>query len=138
MALIHSRQLNPRLTGSFTLSGSLSGTNIIPKEAIDGELGIFLPTGSIQATTNDLEVTGSLNVQSSISDPEPSSSTGITTNNITNGYPTSNPWGSNLEGSFFNNFNNSTHVSEILRFMSGVLSHSLDVAGCSSKYKNIC
>ena len=74
MALIHSKQLNTRLTGSFTLSGSLSGVDIIPKEAIDGELGIFLPTGSIQATTNDLQVTGSLNVQSSISDPEPSSS----------------------------------------------------------------
>jgi hypothetical protein len=41
MALIHSRQLNPRLTGSFTLSGSLSGTNIIPKEAIDGDLQVL-------------------------------------------------------------------------------------------------
>ena len=135
MALIHSRQLNPRLTGSFTLSGSLSGVDIIPKEAIDGELGIFLPTGSIQATTNDLQVTGSLNVQSSISDPEPSSSTGITTNNITNGYPTSNPWGSSLDGSYFNNFDNTTHVSEILRFMSGVLSHSLDVADAAPNTK---
>ena len=57
-----------------------------------------------------------------------SGSTAIFTNNIQNGYPTSNNWGSNLEGSFFNNFDNTTHVSEILRFMSGVLSHSLDVA----------
>ena len=57
-----------------------------------------------------------------------SGSTAIFTNNVQNGYPTSNNWGSNLEGSFFNNFDNTTHVSEILRFMSGVLSHSLDVA----------
>ena len=135
MALIHSRQLNPRLTGSFTLSGSIGGTNIIPQEAIDGQLGIFVLTGSIQATTNDLEITGSLNVQSSITDPEPSSSTGITTNNITNGYPTSNAWGESLDGSYFNNFDNTTHVSEILRFMSGVLSHSLDVADAAPNTK---
>ena len=31
-----------------------------------------------------------------------SGSTAIFTNNIQNGYPTSNNWGSNLEGSFFN------------------------------------
>jgi len=60
-----------------------------------------------------------------------SGSTAILTNNITNGYPTSNPWGENLEGSYFNNFDNSSNVSEILRFMSGVLSHSLDVADAS-------
>ena len=56
------------------------------------------------------------------------SSTAIFTNNIQNGYPISNPWQSNLEGSFFNNFDNTTHVSEILRFMAGVISHSIDTA----------
>ena len=130
MALIHSKQLNTRLTGSFTLSGSLSGVDIIPKEAIDGVLGIFLPTGSVQATTNDLQVTGSLKVNTAAT-----SSTAIFTNNIQNGYPTSNPWGSSLDGSYFNNFNNTTHVSEILRFMSGVLSHSLDVADAAPNTK---
>ena len=135
MALIDSKQLNPRLTGSFTLSGSLSGIDIIPKEAIDGQLGIFGPTGSIQATTNNLQVSGNLNVNSAHTEPEPSGSTGITTNNITNGYPTSNKWKTNLDGSFFNNFDNTTHVSEILRFMSGVLSHSLDVADASPNTK---
>jgi len=53
MALIDSKQLNPRLTGSFSLSGSLSGVDIIPAEAIEGQLGIFSPTGSIQSTHND-------------------------------------------------------------------------------------
>ena len=56
MALIDSKQLNPRLTGSFTLSGSLTGTGIIPPEAIDGQLGIFASTGSIQSTANDLVI----------------------------------------------------------------------------------
>jgi len=64
-----------------------------------------------------------------------SGSTAIFTNNIQNGYPTSNPWGSGLDGSFFNNFNNTTNVSEILRFMSGVLSHSLDVADAAPNTK---
>ena len=60
MALIDSKQLNPALTGSFTLSGSLSGTSIIAAAAIDGQLGIFSPTGSIQSTHNDLVITGSV------------------------------------------------------------------------------
>ena len=60
MALIDSKQLNPRLTGSFTLSGSLTGTGIIPPEAIDGQLGIFASTGSIQSTANNLVITGSV------------------------------------------------------------------------------
>ena len=64
-----------------------------------------------------------------------SGSTAIFTNNVQNGYPTSNPWGQNLDGSFFNNFDNTTHVSEILRFMSGVLSHSLDVADATPNTK---
>jgi len=64
-----------------------------------------------------------------------SGSTAIFTNNMQNGYPTSNNWKTNLDGSFFNNFDNTTHVSEILRFMSGVLSHSLDVADAAPNTK---
>ena len=60
-------------------------------EPIEGRVfGIFSPTGSIQSTHNNLEVSGTLNVQSDRTESNPSSSTGITTNNITNGYPTSN------------------------------------------------
>ena len=67
-----------------------------------------------------------------------SGSTAIYTNNIQNGYPTSNPWGVNLEGSYFNNFDNTTHVSELLRFIAGAMSHSLDVsdAAPNTKYWN--
>ena len=50
-------------------------------------------------------------------------------NNITNGYPTSNSWGTGLGGSYFNNFTPETHVSEILRFIAKrQMSHSLDVS----------
>ena len=82
------------------------------------------------------EITGSTNFSGSITATSaPTSSTTIIANNMQNGYPTSNLWGSNLEGSYFNNFDNTSHVSEILRFMSGVLSHSLDVADAAPNTK---
>ena len=67
-----------------------------------------------------------------------SGSTAIYTNNIQNGFPSSNPWGAGLHGSYFNNFDETTHVSEILRFLAGAMSHSLDVADASpnTKYWN--
>ena len=77
---------------------------------------------------NPLVISGSDNSTFLKVETAASGSTAIFTNNVQNGYPTSNPWKENLEGSFFNNFDNTTHVSEILRFMSGVMSHSLDVA----------
>ena len=87
-------------------------------------------------STNLHEMTGSINVSGSITANSIwSGSTSITTNNITNGYPTSNPWGSSLEGSYFNNFDNTTHVSEILRFIAGAMSHSLDVRDASANSK---
>jgi len=64
-----------------------------------------------------------------------SGSTAIKTNNIQNGYPTSNPWGTSLDGSYFNNFDNTTHVSEILRFIAGAMSHSLDVSDAAPNTK---
>ena len=81
------------------------------ESGIDGQLGIFSQTGSIQVTTNDIEVTGS-KIKYFIN-----WFYCYFTNNIQNGYPTSNNWGENLEGSYFNNFDNTTHVSEILRFI---------------------
>ena len=109
--------------------------------------GHISASGNITASAN-LEVHG--NISSSVSSTGSfgkvestrlqvntplTSSTAIVTNNITNGYPTSNKWQENLVGSFFNNFDNTTHVSEILRFMAGVLSHSLDVADASPNTK---
>ena len=81
-----------------------------------------------EISRNPLVISGSDNSTFLKVETAASGSTAIFTNNVQNGYPTSNPWKENLEGSFFNNFDNTTHVSEILRFMSGVMSHSLDVA----------
>ena len=44
--------------------------------------------------------------------------------NINAGTPTSNQWQQDLTGSYFNNFTSQTDVSEILRFVAGLLSQS--------------
>jgi hypothetical protein len=120
------------------LSGDISGstaTGSFGKLLGDGSsltgvsAGVFAKTGSFYAATQDLKVSGSLNVSESINiSLVDSGSTAIYSNNVQNGYPTSNPWQVNLEGSYFNNFDNTTHVSEILRFLAGAISHSLDVS----------
>jgi len=196
MAKLSSKQLNTKLTGSYTFSGSshsftgnisadnnisasatstgsfgylegatfgttaqsnISGsfsaasasfattttTNQARLDILQQHTGSYATTGSNtfignQTVSGSVFLTGSNHISGTIrinAEGVYSSSTAIFTNNITNGYPTSNPWGSNLEGSYFNNFNNTTNVSEILRFMSGVMSHSLDVADAAPNTK---
>jgi len=53
--------------------------------------------------------------------------------NINAGNPTSNPWQVNLTGSYFNNFTTQTDVSEILRFIAGLLSQSTPDASPNTK-----
>ena len=111
------------------ISGSATGTGSFGLLQGDGsELtgitsGIFQTTGSKESTSNDVDITGSLLVSASAK-----TSTAIFTNNITNGYPTSNNWGENLDGSYFNNFDHTTHTSEVLRFIAGIISHSIDTS----------
>lgn len=53
--------------------------------------------------------------------------------NINAGNPTSNQWQSSLNGSYFNNFTTQTDVSEILRFIAGLLSASAPDASPNTK-----
>lgn len=101
------------LTGNIgTFSGSVATTINSLSQSL-ATSGIFKATGSVYATTNNIEITGSLNVSGTIN-PD----------NVTVGIPTSNNWQSNLNGSYFNNFTSETNVSEILRFVAGLLSSS--------------
>lgn len=86
---------------------------------------IWQLTGSSYNTINSLEITGSVRVSGTI-DPD----------NVTVGIPTSNPWQTNLNGSYFNNFNSETNVSEILRFVAGLLSASAPDASPNTKTLN--
>ena len=126
-------------TGSFGVinvgGGTFTSASLASTGGGGGGSGIFSDAGSSKKTANDLQITGSvaisgsetLTVRRALAGAQ-TASTAIFTNNITVGYPTSNAWQTNLEGSFFNNFNNDTNVSEILRFVAGVLSSSLDTA----------
>jgi len=111
-------------TASYVNSASIDGTVVSASHAVTASFALnssgdtFPFSGSAQIT-GSLGVTGSLSVHTAAT-----SSTAIFTNNIQNGYPTSNQWGTNLDGSYFNNFDNTTHVSEILRFVAGLLSSS--------------
>ena len=88
------------------------------------------PTFNDLSVTSSAAFTGSMNVSASST-----SSTAIYATNVQNGYPTSNPWQEGLDGSYFDNFDNTTHVSEILRFMAGIISHSLDTASPTQNTK---
>jgi len=62
MALLHSRQLNPNLTGSFTLSGSLSGDS-----ASTGSFGYLNVTGNANLI-GDLTLGGDIQIGDSTGD----------------------------------------------------------------------
>ena len=85
---------------------------------------VFSLTGSYYNTTNNIGITGSLAVSGS-----------IYANNITNGYP-ANPWGADLNGSYFNNFTAQSNASDVLRFIAGLLSASAPDASPNTKTWN--
>jgi len=100
---------------------------------------IFKQTGSVFATTNNIEITGSTTGLLNSPDGVVSNkyalsvSQSIHSENINVGVPTSNQWQSNLVGSYFNNFTQNTDVSEILRFVAGLLSASAPDASPNTK-----
>ena len=104
------------------ISESVSASLTSLSASIAANTGIFIITGSTYATTNNIEITGSLNVSGTIN-PD----------NVTVGIPTSNAWQSSLNGSYFNNFTSETNVSEILRFVAGLLSASAPDASPNTK-----
>jgi len=86
-----------------------------------GGSGIFeLVSGTVYRSNDKiLSITGSAGEQYAVN-----VSQSIHAYNINAGNPTSNAWQTNLDGSYFNNFDKDTDVSEILRFIAGLLSSS--------------
>lgn len=102
------------LTGNIgTFSGSVATSITSLSASIAANTGIFTPTGSAYATINNIQISGSLSVSSS-----------ITASNINVGAPVTNQWQTSLNGSYFNNFTSGSNVSDILRFVAGLLSAS--------------
>ena len=84
-----------------------------------GGSGIFEEISAVLSKVDgiNLQITGSGDTALDVSQS-------IKAHNINVGVPTSNDWGSNLDGSYFNNFTKDTDVSEVLRFVAGLLSSS--------------
>ena len=64
MALVQWKQIDPEISGSGNLTGSLyiTGAIVLNGENLGDSLEIFKQTGSYFATTNNLQITGSLKV----------------------------------------------------------------------------
>jgi hypothetical protein len=133
MALVNSKQLRKPISGSFTGSFAGDGSNIINISA-SNIVGLNLSqiasgsfTASITPDTGfkvntNTSISGTLDISQSIH-----------AYNINVGNPTSNDWQSSLNGSYFNNFTSDTDVSEILRFVAGLLSASAPDASPNTK-----
>jgi hypothetical protein len=111
-----------------------------------GGTGIFVQSGStdVYFTTSSLKIIGST-LQPAGLPPVTTTASQAANNyaiivsqsgwlyNVNAGVPTSNAWGSGLAGSYFNNFTSNTDVSEILRFVAGLLSASAPDASPNTK-----
>jgi hypothetical protein len=133
MALVNSKQLRKPISGSFTGSFAGDGSSLvnIPASGITGLNLSQIASGSLTASISpstgfkvntNTSISGTLDVSQSIH-----------AYNINVGNPTSNTWQSSLGGSYFNNFTSETDVSEILRFVAGLLSSSAPDASPNTK-----
>jgi len=129
-------------TGSLDVSGNITASNALLRGTLTAQTlvvqtissSIIYSSGSNrfgddtsdqQTFTGSVNISGSLNLTGSATmDAGLIVSQSINAYNINAGYPTSNQWQTNLNGSYFNNFTTQTDVSEILRFLAGLLSAS--------------
>ena len=129
-------------TGSLSVSGNITASNALFTGTITAQRlvvqtissSIIYSSGSNifgddtsdqQTFTGSVNISGSLNLTGSATmNAGLIVSQSINAYNINAGYPTSNQWQTSLNGSYFNNFTTQTDVSEILRFLAGLLSAS--------------
>ena len=143
-----------KMTGSAQVTGSLNVDGVftlpgiadvsasiaaISGSASSGTNGIFGQIGSTDAfaATSSLQITGSTLLKTPVASGNPVSNNDGTSGspskyamvvsesvwhyNHNVGVPKSKAWGTDLDGSYFNNFNHNTDTSEILRFIAGLL-----------------
>ena len=137
--------LSGSLSGSISLlSSSLSSSITILSSSFSASIAnlqdtnIWQPTGSFYGTSQNIKITGSGALLNSPDGAVTGKyalevSQSIHAANINVGIPTSNNWQTSLEGSYFNNFDKNTDVSEILRFVAGLLSASAPDASPNTK-----
>lgn len=129
-------------TGSLDVSGNITASNALFTGTITAQRlvvqtissSVIYSSGSNrfgddtsdqQTFTGSVNISGSLNLSGSAAmNAGLIVSQSINAYNINAGTPTSNAWQASLNGSYFNNFTTQTDVSEILRFLAGLLSAS--------------
>jgi hypothetical protein len=139
--------------GIFTLPGISNVSQSIANAVAGG--GIFNEIGSteIYNTSKSLQVTGSTLQSTPLASPGAGgahlTSSGVSAKyamivsqsiwhrNANVGVPTSNPWGNEgLAGSYFSTFDHNTDISEMLRFIAGLLSSSAPSSTPNAKTYN--
>ena len=126
--------LSSSLSSSITILSSSFSASITNLQ----DTNIWQPTGSFYGTSQNIKITGSGALLNSPDGAVTGKyalevSQSIHAANINVGIPTSNNWKTSLEGSYFNNFDKNTDVSEILRFVAGLLSSSAPDASPNTK-----
>jgi hypothetical protein len=126
--------LSSSLSSSITILSSSFSASITNLQ----DTNIWQPTGSFYGTSQNIKIIGSGSLLNSPDGAVTGKyalevSQSIHAANINVGIPTSNNWKTSLEGSYFNNFDKNTDVSEILRFVAGLLSSSAPDASPNTK-----
>jgi len=156
-AVSASHEIIKEVSSSYADTASLALLNVLTASVSDntitftkGDQTTFDITVSSDpaSRTNSIitgSVTASVDVGSTNFTVDSGSSTLLSLNNtgkltvsksINTGVPTSNQWQENLEGSYFNNFDSNSDVSEVLRFIAGLLSASAPDASPNTKVYN--
>jgi len=121
-------------TFPITVNTGSSGTGIFQQS---GSTDVYFTTSSLKITGSTLQPAGLAPVSTTASQAANNYALVLSQSgwfyNVNAGVPTSNAWGSGLTGSYFNNFTSNTDVSEILRFIAGLLSASAPDAAPNTK-----
>jgi hypothetical protein len=119
------------VSGSF--SGDGSGLTNVPASGVVGLNLSQIATGTVTASVSTDSINFQINSGSStLLSLDPTGKLAVS-KSINVGIPTSNEWQSGLQGSYFNNFTPNTDVSEMLRFIAGLLSASAPDASPNTK-----
>jgi hypothetical protein len=127
----------------FAITRGDGGNHIVDSNIYSTGSYVTVNRGGTGSKIAEIDIVGSMLITGSTLLPSPDGAVGskyalVTSqsawhNNVNIGYPTSNNWQSGLNGSYFNNFNANSDVSEMLRFIAGLLSASAPDASPNTK-----
>ena len=126
-------------------SGS-SGTGIFIES---GSSGVFVTTGSLLISSSVLQKSANTHTGSAVTQSNDGTGGNVNKYSLVSsqsvwhysdniGVPTSKAWKTDLDGSYFNNFDHNTDTAEIVRFMAGLLkSQAPDVSPNTQTFSGI-